>query len=197
MGQENGKELSGDWETTHINGIDLGNGCSVECKNGMTRFVYKMDTGDGTETFDMNTLAGLRKFLEDRSKDEVGLQFLKQYSVFQYDKRQNQWYMGCEFSFPIQQGSKHEEGIYDPRNLEFNDFETDVEIQSWKGNYESYQLDSMVNHKGKSKGIYIYACDLYEDFTPRHFKGSIWTRGGFNGWNWFSVTDKTDINKVK
>ncbi|XWV25910.1 GNAT family N-acetyltransferase [Tupanvirus soda lake] len=111
-------------------------------------------------------------------ENEANRNFLIQYSVFEKDD-DNEWYLNCILS------ECQDEGIYDV-NVEYSD-KTSVEFDSRKYNYDNFIHTEFVDERGNSDEFKIYACDLFDKFIPRNFKGHCTTRGGFIGWNWFNL----------
>lgn len=68
-----------------------------------------------------------------------------------------------------------DEGIYDV-NVMFTDDSTNVEFDSYKGCYDHFVHDKLVCNLNQSIPTKIYACDLYDNFIPRHYTGSCHTR---------------------
>lgn len=117
--------------------------------------------------------------------DNADRDFMIQYSAFEYegpsdspDEKGDQWYFNC--CIP----GTEDEGIYELKIVESDS--TLVEIESWKGNYESFHFTDLLNRKNMSNERRVYLIDLYPDAKLKHFVGHCYTRGGFTGWNWFT-----------
>ncbi len=121
----------------------------------------------------------IRKWFETEYKDasEVERDFRIQYTVFEYVKIQKEYYMNSTLT------EAKNEGIYDAKELAYSET-TNVEFWSWKGNYDEFQITDNCDHRGESDSNDIFLIDLYPDHEPKHFKGEVWSRGGFIGWNW-------------
>lgn len=138
-----------------------------------------------------NVTNQLKSFLENIfDGKESNKFFLIQHTVFErdiFDK--TRWYMNCTLD-------TKNEGIYSV-DVEFADT-TNVKISSWKDCFDTFVHDKCFSSPGLSTPTKIYACDLYDNFVPRHYEGCCYTRGGFTGWNWFTVNiDDVHKNYVK
>ncbi|XWV24671.1 putative ORFan [Tupanvirus deep ocean] len=123
----------------------------------------------------------LVEIINDLADDnEANRNFLIQYTVFE-DHGDNEWYMNCILSECC------DEGVYDV-NVEYSQ-ESNIVFDSHKGNYDDFCHTLFEDERGNSSEDKIYACDLFDNFEPRHYKGTCCTRGGFTGWNWFTLKD--------
>lgn len=123
-----------------------------------------------------------KHFIENHFEEGPNRDFAIQYSTF--DRMDNnEWY----FNY-VDPSQSMDEGLYDI-DVRYSKNKTNVEIYSWKGNHETFQLVELQNYQGKSVENMIYAIDLYPEYTPKNFKGSAFTRGGFIGWNYIKEND--------
>jgi hypothetical protein len=130
---------------------------------------------------DPNIVQKLKDIINNfEPKDNANRNFLIQYTVFDNDGG-DEWYMNCILS------ESCDEGIYES-SVEYAD-ETKILFDSWKGNYDEFNHTIMSDNRGMSNDTYIYACDLYDGFQPKNYKGYCMTRGGFTGWNWFKIQE--------
>ena len=123
----------------------------------------------------------LKQIIDDVCKNneynEACRDFLIQYTVFD-NEGSDGWYMNCSIDGTC------DEGLYEI-DVEYNDTTT-VEIWSRKGNFSGFDYYNFEDDRGCSDSDSIYTVDLYDEFKPKNYKGEVCTRGGFNGWNWFS-----------
>ena len=95
--------------------------------------------------------------------------FLIQYSRFEKHLKYREWILSCPLNI-------NGHGLY-RIDVKYDDMETEVRLDSWKGDYFTFIHKSKNDYRGLSNNQYIYAIDLYDKFIPRHYKGECWTRG--------------------
>lgn len=120
----------------------------------------------------------LKNIIDKLSTNNTHKDFLIQYSFFDYDTFDDTWVLECIIGDTI-----NRESIYDSK-LTYG-AETSVTFSSYIKSYKSFVYVELINYKGSSKKGIIYACDLYEDFVPKHFIGTCTTRSSFTEWNCF------------
>ncbi|AYV81154.1 MAG: putative ORFan [Harvfovirus sp.] len=155
-------------------------GLATEIKNKLRRQIDKLTY---TSILDAIDATDDKKTIME--KIEIAKHFLIQYGCFDFH------HDGIYFNSCLIQDFRNNknEGIYCAK-VTFNE-STKVRVNSFKGNYSRYTLSNLGDYRGKSViNSRIYAADLYDDFMPRHFAGSVETRGGFVGWNWFKIHSK-------
>lgn len=113
-------------------------------------------------------------------------EFLKQYTVFVYDeecvgfrKKKNQgWFVTQPFTdfFTRSRDGKTSSnwgsgllGRVDVKESET----TDVSCRAWKGEFSGFDV-GFCDFRGISTANFVFACDLFKDFKPKHFSGNIW-----------------------
>jgi hypothetical protein len=165
--------------------------------------MQELPLDDIIRNYGPNVATSLKEWIENRANchnpdDEVFRNFLIQFTVFvkgdvekQYSHELDKeievedWYAGCTIP------ETYEEGIYctDEDSLSYSG-EMKVQISSYKCNYDSFIFDdeeySYACNYYKSYAS-IKAMDLYPGFEEKSYKGGIYTRGGFTGWNHIDV----------
>lgn len=154
----------------------------------------------------------LRDIISEYEFKGDNMDFFIQYSVFDIQKEYcNKDYDICELCDYDREGGHDECYIYCPLKqclgeglYEFDVIEsdvTDINFTSCKFGHQNFTLESLSDFRGKSNDRHIYACDLYPDFKPKHFKGNCMTLCWFRPWNWHylesgKMRDKDNPRKI-
>ncbi|AYV77711.1 MAG: GNAT family N-acetyltransferase [Edafosvirus sp.] len=86
----------------------------------------------------------------------------------------------------IHPNNTSDEGIYEIDDAKESTIGTKIKISSWKSCFDSFTITKKLDFRGKSDDKCIYTIDLFPDFVPKDYDATLWTRGGFTGWNWFN-----------
>lgn len=120
-------------------------------------------------------ITAFKKFIETQEPSlGADRDFLIQHTVFK--KEGDEWLMYCTIPGTANFGLNMIQVKYTDGGMKI--VEPCVEIASWKGDYESFEISEFSQKKGKSDWkTKVYAVDLYRDFKYRKFGGWAYTRG--------------------